>query len=142
MRMSAPIRELLKVKVDPESGPTRLTKTERGNLGGSPPDRTIYHPEGIMSIEDFFAGDIIQWSFHHAEFQYILKGNAELVYTLPPWHDEKKTMTVSTGDAFLIPKGADVTFSIGSGAPLRKLCVVMPAEMSYVEVRPKNRTQI
>ena len=134
-----PIREILKVKVDPTIEPTVVTKSVRGNLGGFPPETVIFHPECIMAIEDFFDGDTIRWAFHHAEFQYVLKGKAELMYTLAPWHDEQKTITVQQGDAYLIPTGADVIFKIEKSSPLRRMCVVMPAEMSYVEVPAVNR---
>jgi hypothetical protein len=133
-----PIREILKVKVDPNRNPTHVTKTVRGDLPGFPADTTIFHPEGMMAIEDFKAGDTIRWTFPHAEFQYVLKGKAELVYILPPWYDEEKTLSMETGEACLIPNGADVTFKIAPGEPLRKLCVVMPAYMKYLETPPKN----
>jgi hypothetical protein len=135
-------REILKVKVEVEGDPTVVTNTVRGRLGGFPIEKAIAHPECIMAVEDFFAGDTIRWAFHHAEFQYILKGKAELVYTLPPWHDEQKTLKVQTGDAYLIPNGADITFKIDKGAPFRKMCVVMPAEMGYFEVPPKDVKQL
>ena len=133
-----PIREILKVKVDPNRSPTHVTKTVPGDLPGFPADTAIFHPEGMMAIEDFKAGDTIRWTFPHPEFQYVLKGKAELVYTLAPWYDEEKTLSVNTGDAYLIPNGADVTFKIAPGEPFRKLCVVMPAYMKYLEVPPKN----
>ena len=130
--------EIPKVKVDPERTPTHVTKTLRGELGGFPADTGIFHPEGMMAIEDFKAGDTIRWTFPHPEFQYVLKGKAELTYMLPPWYDEEKTLTVETGDAYLIPNGADVVFKIAPGEPLRKLCMVMPPYSKYVEAPPKN----
>lgn len=140
--MSESIREILKVKVDPDREPTVATISVNGRLGGFPPDTAIIHPEGMMAVEDFFAGDTIRWPFPHAEFQYILKGKAELTYTLAPWHDEEKTLTVEPGDAYMIPNGAVVTFKIAPGDNFRKLCVVMPAFMAYMEVPPKKVEQL
>jgi len=133
-----PIREILKVKVDPECNPTHITRTVRGDLFSFPPDTVIFHPEGMMAIEDFKAGESIRWAFAHAEFQYVLKGQAKLTYSLSPWHDEQKTLSVVPGDAYLIPNGADVTFSVAPGDPLRRMCVVMPSYMQYVEIPPKK----
>ena len=78
----------------------------------------------------------------HAEFNYVLKGKAEFIYSLPPWYQEEKTMTVEEGDAFLLPNGTDITFKVAPGAPFRRLCVSMPAQMSYLEIPPKNVVQL
>ena len=141
--MAEPIREILKVHIDPEANPTVMTKTLRGNFGGFPIETAILHPEGVMVVEDLFAGDTVEhWPFSHAEFHYVLKGKAELTYSLPPWHDEEKTLTVVAGDAYLIPNGADVTFKIAHGEPYRHIAIAMPFLSSYFEVAPKNRIEL
>ena len=70
-----PVREILRVKVDPNRNPTQIIKTMRGELPGFPADTAIFHPEGMVAVEDFKAGDTVRWNFSHAEVQYILKGN-------------------------------------------------------------------
>jgi len=136
-------REIIKVHVDPEANPTLMTKTVRGNIGGFPEETAIVHPEGVMVLEDLFAGDTIEhWPFSHAEFHYVLKGKAELCYSLPPWHDEQKTLSVEAGDAYLIPNGTDVTFKVASGEPYRHIAIAMPFPTLYSEVAPKNRIEL
>ncbi len=135
----AQFREIPKVHFAANSKPDAITKTVRGNLGTFPIEQTIFHPECVAGLEDFFAGDTIRWTFVHAEFQYIFKGTAEISYTLPPWHDEVKTMKVGPCDAYLIPQGADVTFKIGPREPLRHMGVSMPGYMQYAEIPPKDK---
>lgn len=123
--------EIVKVKVDPDADITIVVHTERGDLEYPPFDSLISHPEGDMVIEDFPAGRTTRWCFWHAEFQYILKGTAEMTYTLLPYHDEVKTMIAGPGDAYLVPKGADITWKVLPGDGFRKLCVTMPADPAY-----------
>jgi len=140
--LEKPIREILKVHIDPEANPAVMIKTLRGNIGQFPLEKGIFHPDGFMAVEDLFAGETLRWMMQHAEFQYILKGKAEFIYSLAPWYDEEKTMTVVEGDAVLLPAGADITFKVAPGAPFRRICVIMPAQMSYLEVPPKNVVQL
>ena len=140
LKKSSEIREILKVHVDPDVKPANLIETPHGSFAEFPPEVNIIHPEGTMVLEDSYPSKDKRWSFFHAEFHYILKGEAEITYTLPPWHDEEKTITVKAGDAYLIPKGADFKWNIYPGEPLRKMCVTMPAEPSYYEVIPKSKS--
>jgi hypothetical protein len=141
LKKASEIREILKVHVDPDRGPSKIIDTPSGSFTALPPEHDIFHPEGIMAIEDSLPSPNKRWTFFHTEFHYILKGKAEITYTLPPWHDEEKTMTVEAGDAYLIPSGADFKWNIFPGEPLRKMCVVMPAQPSYFEVQPKTSTE-
>ena len=136
------IRSILKVHVNPEAKPTSMVKTFRGNIGGFSQEKGIFHPEGALVLEDLFAGDTINWPFFHAEIHYVLKGKTEISYMLPPWYDERKTITVIPGDAYLVPKGTDVTFKVAHGKPHRHIAIAMPPEPIYSEVPPKNAVQI
>ena len=130
------IREILKVHVDPDRGPSKIINTPSGSFTAIAPEHDIFHPEGIMAIEDSLPAKDKRWTFFHTEFHYILKGEADISYTLPPWHDEEKTMHVKAGDAYLIPKGTEFMWNIYPEEPFRKMCVVMPAQPLYFEVQP------
>ncbi len=75
-----PIRSILKVHIDPEAKPTSMIKTFRGNIGGFSQEKGIFHPEGVLVLEDLFAGDSINWPFSHAEIQKIIE-----FFSRGPW---------------------------------------------------------
>jgi mannose-6-phosphate isomerase-like protein (cupin superfamily) len=131
-------QEIKKVHVDPEIQPSFIVRWLKGGAAEFPDETGIYHPEGIMAIEDFLPGESVFWTFWHSEFHYVLKGKAEIVYSLAPWYDEEKSVTVGPGDAYLLPFGSNVTFKISPEGPMRHMCVVMPRQTWYGEVPPKN----
>jgi uncharacterized cupin superfamily protein len=133
------VKEISKIKIDPEAKVKRIVKTLRGDLHFS---CELVTPQGMLAVEDFASGETIRWIFFHDEWHYILKGKAELTYSLPPWHDEQKTMTVEAGEAYFIPCGADITFKIVSKEPYRKMLVVMPPELMYKTVEPRMITEL
>lgn len=137
-KTSGQIREIAITKTDFEADPSIVVVTERGNLGEYDGSLGVFHPEGAMAVEDFLEGETCRWAFFHAEFQYIIKGKAKMTYTLAPWHDDVKSIIVGTGDAYMIPTGADITWEVFPGAPFRKLCVTMPAEPMYQTVPLKK----
>ena len=136
LKKASEIREILKVTVDPDAEPTVVVKTPSGSFTQFPPEMGIFHPEGTMALEDSLPSPNKQWFFSHSEFHYILKGTADITYTLAPWHDVEKTMSIKAGDAYLIPKGTIFKWNIHPGEPLRKMCLIMPAEPLYFEVQP------
>jgi mannose-6-phosphate isomerase-like protein (cupin superfamily) len=128
------VREIEKIRIDVDAPQTRRVRTLRGNL--YPVGRALVTPHGSGAVEDFGAGETATWQFWHAEAHYILAGAADVKYSLPPWFDEAKTMRVEAGDFYIIPPGADMTWTVTSAGPLRKLCVILPNERLYQEVRP------
>ena len=126
--------EIIKKKIDADTPPTHVFETEFGNLymGVNVPS-----PEALVAIEDFAAGDTLRWRFWHTEVHFILKGKAEITYTLGPWHDEKKTFSIEAGDCYVIPRAAELEFKVSPEGPLRKFCVVMPKDPIY-DIRPKK----
>jgi len=94
----------------------------------------IIEPEGIIDVEYFGAGETFRCPFFHAEAHYVLGGKAEITYTLPVLHNEKKKMIAEAGDAYLIPCGAHVEWKVISDEPYRHLCVMMPAQEAYKEL--------
>ncbi len=130
------MKEIAKVHIDRDAPATRRIVTLRGNL--YPIGKPLVTPHGTGAVEDFGAGETVRWQFWHAEAHYILDGTAAVRYSLPPWFDEEQQMTVETGDLYIIPPGADVTWTVTSSAPLRKLCVILPLESLYQEIRPSR----
>ncbi len=133
-----PLTEIPKRKLDPDAPTKYIIETAYGNtyMGAGVPS-----PDATVGIEDFGAGETIRWRFWHPEVHYILKGKAEVTYTLPAWHDEVKTMTVEAKDCYVIPRGAELEWKVSPEGPLRKLCVVMPQEPLY-NIRAKTLRKI
>jgi hypothetical protein len=63
-------------------------------------------PGATTGVEDFRPGDEVEWSFYHDEVQYILKGKAEISYSLPPMHRRWYKTSAEEGCIYLIPRGA------------------------------------
>jgi ethanolamine utilization protein EutQ (cupin superfamily) len=83
-------------------------------------------PGATTGVEDFRPGDEVEWSFYHDEVQYILKGKAEISYSLPPMHRRWYKTSAEEGCIYLIPRGARVKFKVIGNDPYRHLFVVMP----------------
>lgn len=98
--------------------------TARGNLYG--PAWSINDSRGFVCIEDFGPGEEVYWSFFHDEFQYILSGEAEIRYSLAPYHAEWKHTKAKAGQFYIIPTGTEMHWTITSKEPYRKLCVGRP----------------
>lgn len=130
------MKEIAKVHIDRHAPQTRRIVTLRGNL--YPIGKPLVTPYGTGAVEDFGSGETVRWQFWHAEAHYILDGTAEVRYSLPPWFDEEKRMTVEAGDLYIIPPGADLRWTVTSPAPLRKLCIILPLEALYQEIRPSR----
>ena len=141
-KSSSNYRELLKVSVNPDEKPTYVVRWLKGGAAEYPAEKGIFHPEGMMAIEDFLPGETSFWTFFHPEFHYVLKGRCEITYLLPPWYDEEKTLIAEPGDAYLLPTGSNVTFKVISEEAFRHMCVVMPRQMLYGAVRPKTIVQL
>jgi uncharacterized cupin superfamily protein len=135
-------REIRKVRINPDAEPTYVVRWLRGAAAEYPSEMGIFHPEGMMAIEDFLAGETTFWSFWHPEFHLVLKGTCEITYCLAPWYDEEHTITVGPGDAYILPNGANVTFKVSPEGPMRHMCVVMPRQNLYGMLRPKNIIQL
>jgi len=117
------INELLKAK------PKVKVKTVGGDMYVYDQEKVnMRYANGVVSIEDFGAGETFFWAFPlDSEVHIILKGKAELTYSLEGTnHTEEKKMIVEEGDVYIIPRGARMTWKVDSGGPLRKMCVLMP----------------
>lgn len=120
---SYPYSDFKVFKVDPgKMQPTHIATR------GATFDIAVFNdePGATTGVEDFRSGDEVEWSFYHDEVQYILKGKAEITYSLPPLHRRWYQTEASEGCVYLIPRGARVKFKVIGDEPYRHLFVVMP----------------
>ncbi|MFC2032439.1 cupin domain-containing protein [Chloroflexota bacterium] len=121
------LTDIPKVKIyQPEHEPDLKIETVSGNFYPhlEPAIRTA---NGSISLEDFGAGEAITWMFPYDEFHWIIKGKAEMIYSLAGTsHTEQKTVHIEEGDIYLLPLGSRVTWKVDPSGPLRKICVVIP----------------
>jgi mannose-6-phosphate isomerase-like protein (cupin superfamily) len=89
--------------------------------------RYFREPAGNIAVEDFTAGQVFKWSYWHDEVHYIIKGKAEITFSMPPFHQTEEKIVAETGDAYMIYKGESLTFRVISKEPFRHLCIIMPA---------------
>jgi mannose-6-phosphate isomerase-like protein (cupin superfamily) len=127
-------------RVEPDAQPRAVVDTLRGNLYMV--GRPVVASSGSITVEDFGAGEQVRWAFWHAEVHYILSGDAQVTYTMPPWHDTELEASIGQGSFYVIPPGAELTFHVAADAPLRKLCVIMPPQPEYGAVRPERITRL
>ena len=111
-----------------------LDKMEPLELGGPvvgtverfKPINLLNVPQALIGVEDFLPGTITHWAFWHDEVQYVIRGEAEVTYTLVPNHDKIDTVRIGPGKVYLILSGTRVSFKVTSEEPYTHLCVVMP----------------
>jgi len=89
--------------------------------------RYFREPAGNIAVEDFGSGQTFKWSYWHDEVHYIIKGKAEITFSMPPFHEKEEKVIAETGDAYMIYKGESLTFKVISSEPYRHLCIIMPA---------------
>jgi len=89
--------------------------------------RLIREPEGHITLEDFFPGDVISMGFWHAECHYALEGKVKITYSVPPLHQKTFEVVVEAGDAILYERGDQVTWEVLGNEPYRHICFIMPA---------------
>ncbi len=120
------LTEIPFMKFDPDQKPDLRVETQSGVFLAFTKNY-IRMANGRSGLEDFLPGETMFWFFPHEEIQYIVKGRAEMTYSLAGTsHTEQKTMTVEPGDCYLIPRGARVTWKVAPGDPLRHLFFIMP----------------
>jgi uncharacterized cupin superfamily protein len=81
---------------------------------------------GIAGIEDFEPGSEHSSSFWYDEMHFVIDGEAEISFTLPPLNRKIMKTTARRGDSYLLLRGTKVTWKITSKEPYRHLCVIMP----------------
>jgi len=138
-------REIQKTKMDLTRSPNRKFQLSTGNVFLY--EGSIFTKSSFGALEHFPAGETMSWVFDHDEWQYILKGEAEVTYSLAStMHTEQEIMHVAAGDLYFIPCGARLTWKVAPGDDLLHLCVVMqlaaPREAGISYVRPGALTEL
>lgn len=99
--------------------------TTRINRDGELTDQYTAHC--TAETVEYQPGEQVFKFFPHDEIHYVLKGAAELVYSLAATsHTVQKTASLSEGDCLVIPCGARATWTVGDQTPLRFLWITMP----------------
>jgi mannose-6-phosphate isomerase-like protein (cupin superfamily) len=80
---------------------------------------------GTVAQEAFPPNSTVNWAFWHDEVHLVIRGEAEVSYTLAPNHRKVVTRRFSEGDTYVIPNGARVQFRVGE-EPYVHVCVIMP----------------
>lgn len=119
-------REIQKIRLDPDIGANRKLKTVGGTTYFYGPGTSIFTKSSFAAMAHFAAGDTAMWAFGHDEWQYILKGEADVTYSLDSTlHTEQKTMHISQGDLYFIPAGARLTWKVAPHSELVRLNLVL-----------------
>jgi len=85
-----------------------------------------YTANGTAETLDYPANGTAFRFFPQDEMHYVLRGKAEVVYSLASnSHQKQQTITLNVGDFYVIPVGARMTWKIGDEA-LRILRIILP----------------
>ena len=86
----------------------------------------IDEPALQVNLEDFFKGHDIPWTLAHDEVHYVLGGECEIEYSLPPLMLETGKIVVREGSSYYMPRGCRVVWRVLSDTPFRHLCYCFP----------------
>ena len=82
---------------------------------------------GHITLEEFVPGDIITNVLYHTAIHYVLEGESEITYSMPPFHQKEEKSYAKAGDAYLMYCGERVKWEITSDGPYRYICYTQPA---------------
>lgn len=104
-----------------------LTEMPKIHLSAEGDCEAMYTANCAAQVEDIPAGTELFWFMAKDEIHHVLKGEADLVYSLAGTsHTEKKTAHLSAGDWYIAPNGARITWKVTSSTPMRILWITMP----------------
>ncbi|MEW6142349.1 MAG: cupin domain-containing protein [Chloroflexota bacterium] len=87
----------------------------------------MYNANCTTQVEELQPGVEFFWFFPKDEIHHVLKGEADITYSLAGTsHTEKKNAHLSQGDWYVVPAGARVTWKVTSTMPFRYLWLTMP----------------
>jgi hypothetical protein len=86
----------------------------------------IDEPALQLNLEDFYKGVEIPWTLAHDEAHYVISGECEIEYWLPPLMLETGTIIAKAGDSYYMPRGCRVIWRTLSDVPFRHLCFCFP----------------
>jgi quercetin dioxygenase-like cupin family protein len=86
----------------------------------------IDEPALQLNLEDFYKGVDIPWTLAHDEAHYVISGECEIEYWLPPLMLETGKIIAKAGDSYYMPRGCRVIWRTLSDEPFRHLCFCFP----------------
>jgi quercetin dioxygenase-like cupin family protein len=86
----------------------------------------IDEPALQLNLEDFYKGVDIPWTLAHDEAHYVISGECEIEYWLPPLMLESGKIIARAGDSYYMPRGCRVIWRTLSNEPFRHLCFCFP----------------
>jgi quercetin dioxygenase-like cupin family protein len=86
----------------------------------------IDEPALQLNLEDFYKGVDIPWTLAHDEAHYVIAGECEIEYWLPPLMLESGKIIAKAGDSYYMPRGCKVIWRTLSDTPFRHLCFCFP----------------
>lgn len=86
----------------------------------------IDQPGVQVNLEDFYKGEDIPWTLAHDELHYVLQGECEIEYHLPPLMIETGKVIAKMGSTYYMPRGCRVVWRVLSDEPFRHLCICVP----------------
>lgn len=86
----------------------------------------IDEPAVQVNLEDFVKGKDIPWTLAHDEVHYVLSGECEVEYHLPPLMIETGKVIAKAGSTYYMPRGCRVVWRVLSDEPFRHLCICFP----------------
>ncbi len=101
----------------------------------------IDEPAVQINYEDFVKGKDIVWTLAHDEVHYVVSGECEIEYHLPPLMLETGKVIARAGSVYYLPQGVRIVWRVLSDEPFRHLCVCFPNPGYPIEVAPSNRGQ-
>ncbi|MFC2031839.1 cupin domain-containing protein [Chloroflexota bacterium] len=136
------LTEMPFMKFDPDQEPEVRVESVSGAYEGYRKNM-IHSANGICGLIQFSPGETLFWFFPNEELHYIVKGKAEVTYSLAGTsHTEQKTMTVEPGNCYIVPRGARVTWKVAPGDPLRHLDFIMPGTPTFTERNPDKVVEL
>jgi hypothetical protein len=102
----------------------------------------INEPALQLNLEDFYKGTDIPWTLGHDEAHYVLQGECEIEYHLPPLMIETGKVIVKAGSSYFLPRGCRVVWRVVSDEPFRHLCFCYPNPSYPIPVARSKQAEI
>jgi mannose-6-phosphate isomerase-like protein (cupin superfamily) len=100
----------------------------------------IDEPGVQVNYEDFVKGKDIVWTLAHDEIHYVVSGECEIEYHLPPLMLESGKAIARAGSVYFMPRGLRIVWRTLSEEPFRHLCICVPNPGYPIPVAASNRT--
>jgi hypothetical protein len=99
----------------------------------------IDEPGMQVNLEDFYKGQDIPWTLAHDELHYVIQGECEIEYHLPPLMIETGKVIAKAGTTYYMPRGCRVVWRVLSDEPFRHLCICVPNPSYPIPVARSKR---